>query len=392
MALKDIGNTLGDLAQAGLLISKKVFAVSLADDRDLSPGMVSELVDRLHPERVAVSVAEIFDETPSASTLRLVPVAGPFPPFRAGQFVNLFLTVDGVATARPYSISSPPTRTGYIDITVKKMPGGFVSAHLCDQARVGDRFELSGPWGSFYHEPLMDTDDLVFLAGGSGVTPFASMIRSAADLKHNVRMHLVYGCRLLDDIIFGDELAGLACCEDNFKMDVIISEPDEEYSGRCGLLDAPTIIESIGGIEGKTFFMCGPPAMYGLCEGVLEELGVPERRIKTELSGPPPDITVVEGWPAAVKAGSRVTVSVEANGKRERFEAACDEPLLNSLERNHLAIDNLCRSGECGVCRTKLVSGDVFMPELVGIRRADAQFGYIHPCMSYPLTDLVIRL
>jgi len=392
VALKDISNTLGDIAQAGLLISKKFFAVSLADDRDLSPGMVSELVDRLHPSRVGVRVAEVFDETPTTTTLRLVPESGPLPPFRAGQFVNLFLEVDGIETARPYSISSPPSRTGYIDITVRKMPGGFVSTYLCESAGLGDRFELSGPWGSFYHEPLIDTDDLVFLAGGSGVTPFASMIRDAVETKKDVRMHLVYGCRVPDDIIFGEELAGLACCEDGFKMDVIVSEPDEEYSGRCGLLDAPTLLDSIGGVEGKTFYLCGPPAMYGLCEGALEELGVPPRRVRTELSGPPPDVTVVEGWPASVKAGAEVTVTVETARGAERFEAPCDEPLLNSLERNRLAIDNLCRSGECGVCRTKLVSGDVFMPSTAALRRSDARFGYIHPCMSYPLTDVVMRI
>lgn len=392
MALKDIGDTIGDLAQAGLLVSKKLFALSLADDRDLSQGMVSELVDRLHPGRVPARVAEIVDETPSTSTLRLVPVGEPFPPFRAGQFVNLFLTVDGVATARPYSISSPPSRPGYIDITVRKMPGGFVSAYLCDGVKVGDEFELSGPWGSFYHEPLMDTRDLVFLAGGSGVTPFMSMIREEVDLKREIHMHLVYGSRTPDDIIFADELFELACCEDSLKVDIIISEPNEDYSGRCGLLDAPMIIDSIDGIEGKTFLMCGPHAMYGLCLGALEELGVLSRRIKTELSGPAPDITVMEGWPPAVEAGAEVSVTVENGGRKKAFKAACREPLLNSLERNLIEVDNLCRSGECAVCRTKLVSGDVFMPATVALRKADVQFGYIHPCMSYPVSDLIIRL
>lgn len=391
MDLKDVNETIYDLAQVGLLMGKKLVSGAFADEREVDPSLVSRLVGHLHPDRFQAKVAEIIEETESTKTLRLVPVDGSFPPFRAGQFVNVFLTIDKVKTSRAYSISSPPSRPGYIDITVRKMPDGFVSVYLCEKACVGETFELSGPAGCFYHEPITDTDDLVFLAGGSGITPFISMIRNAADLKLDLKMHVLYGCRTLDDVIFGDELADLACCKDNnLKVDIVVSEPGKGREGLCGFLDAPMISSQVGRLEGKTFFMCGPYAMYDLCLGALDSLGMPAGRVKRELSGPPPDITVVEGWPSKLKGNKEFALRIE--GTRKKLSVKCGEPLLNSLERNRVAIDNLCRSGECGICRTRLVVGEVYMPPTATIRKADAVFGYIHPCMSYPTSDVTIRL
>ncbi|MBU1670869.1 MAG: 2Fe-2S iron-sulfur cluster binding domain-containing protein [Actinobacteria bacterium] len=389
MALRDLADGLHDVASIGLVLGKQMVADSLADVRDVEPGLPDELVERLHPRRVPGRVAEIIEETASTRTLRLVPVGEPFPPFRAGQFFALLCEVGGVRTSRAYSVSSPPTRS-YLDITVRKMPSGFVSVYLCEEAAVGDVFELSGPGGSFYHEPMTDSRELVFLAGGSGVTPFMSMVRSFADLDAGPRVHLVYGSRTLDDVIFEDELAAMARTHESFRLDLVISEPPDEFSGCRGFLDAPMLSSLLDGAEGKTFFICGPHAMYGLCTGALEGLGVSPASVKKEASGPPPDITLVEGWPKKIKPSKKATVRIE--GTRSSFEALCGEPLLNSLERNGVAVENLCRSGECGVCRSQLVSGEVFMPASVVLRKADVAFGYIHPCMSYPLGDITIRL
>jgi glycine betaine catabolism B len=391
LAIRDIGNSIFDVASAGLVVARKAYARSLADARDIDPGLVARTVDALHPHRVSVRVSEVFQETPSTRTLRLVPDGSDaLFPFRAGQFVTLFLTVDGVKTSRAYSISSPPTRLGSIDVTVRKVPDGFVSSHLTEQVRSGDTFEISGPGGFFYHEPLSDTRDLVFLAGGSGITPFMSMIRTALDTSADVDISVIYGSRTNDDVIFWDELADLVCQYDNLSANLVLSEPPATYSGLCGLLDATMIGGAVGDIAGKTFFMCGPQAMYGLCGEALEGLGVPARRVKKEASGPPPDITLVEGWPPEVKPDQLFTIRMADS--RKRIEVAAGEPLLNSLERNDIGLDNLCRSGECGVCRAALLAGSVFMPASVALRRSDLAYGYIHPCMSYPISDITIRL
>jgi len=103
--------------------------------------------------------------------------------------------------------------------------------------------------------------------------------------------------------------------------------------------------------------------------------------------GPPKDVTKQAGWPAGIGSDSLMTVRIKGGGS---IRVRATEPLMNSLERSGITIPALCRSGECSLCRTKLISGKVFQPEGARIRKSDRMFGYIHPCLAYPLSDLEI--
>lgn len=352
-------------------------------------GDVQRVIDALHPARVELEVSAILPETPSTRTLRLVSPRGFLPPFQAGQYVNLFVEVEGVRTSRPYSISSSPTQVGHWDLTVRRTADGFVSNWLLDRGQVGDTLESSGPAGNFTYNPLFHGRDLVFLAGGSGITPFMSMIREVADrgLKRNIQ--LVYGSRSPDDVIFGEELASIAGRHGNVTVEVVVSEPPTGYAGRTGLLTADCLRDCLGDLENKTFYLCGPEAMYSFCEAELAALGVPGRRIRREVFGPPPDVTRQPGWPADLAAGATFAVILEGGRK---ISARAGEPLMNSLEREGIVIPALCRTGECSLCRTRLVSGRVYQPPGVLLRRSDRRFGYIHPCLAYPLSDLELAV
>ncbi len=368
-------------------------------DRDT----VQRVVARIHPRRMRLRVTEIIEETPSTRTLRFERLDGPLPPFRPGQYVNLFVDVDGVLTSRPYSISSPPPQgTGdepgdFLDLTVRDKPDGFVAPYLLHEAQVGDEFETTGPAGNFYHEPLIDGHDLVFLAGGSGITPFMSLIRTTLAQSPEEapwRMHLLYGSRSPDDVIFHDELTALAAEHERLCYTLVISEPPPGYDGPTGFLDAATIGQHVGDVSGKTFYICGPQVMYEFCLSALQELGVPGYKIRRELYGPPDDVTREPGWPEGLAASTRFSVEVESpafEGPRT-IQATAGEPLLNSLERHGIIVPAICRAGECSACRTRLLSGRVFQPAHTGLRESDRQYGYIHACVSYPVTDLKIRI
>ncbi len=347
-----------------------------------------DILAHWHPSRVALKVTDVIEETASAKTLRLSAAAGELPYFRAGQYVNLFVEIGGVLTSRPFSIASAPGAP-YWDLTVRSMPGGFVSNFLLDSIKTGDVLESTGPNGSFYYEPLMDTGELVFLAGGSGITPFASIIREVAAAGLPLELHLVYGSRIPSDVIFKDELDGLASAHPNIRVDYVISEPPADWDGLCGLLDAETIKNLVGNVSGKTFFLCGPQALYALCQESLERLGVPGRLIRREAYGPPADVTREPDWPG-VATDAVFEVMEERSGRTAQARAG--EPLMNSLERAGIVIPAICRSGECNACRTRLLAGQVFAPARVQARWVDAHAGYIHPCMSFPLTDLRIRI
>jgi ferredoxin-NADP reductase len=364
------------------------------------------VVAPLHPARMRLRVSVIVQETPSTKTFRFARVDGPLPPFRAGQYVNLFVDVDGVLTSRPYSISSAPG-SATLDLTIRDNPGGFVAPYLLHEARVGAEFESTGPAGSFYHEPLIDGSDLVFLTGGSGITPFMSMIRQAlATTPPSLtepalslskgkgiggigRIHLLYGSRTPDDVIFDDELIGLAAQHDRLEYDLVISEPPPRYRGLTGFLDAGRIRSQVGDVAGKTFYVCGPSVMYDFCQKALAELGVPAHKIRRELFGPPADVTRSPGWPAGLSADAKFRVEVAG---RQTIEARAGEPLMNSLERHGIVLPAICRAGACSACRTRLLAGRVFAPTQVGLRESDREHGYIHPCMSYPMEDLKIRV
>jgi ferredoxin-NADP reductase len=369
---------------------------------------VQRVVSRLHPRRMRLRVADIVQETPGTKTFRLQRIDGPLPPWRPGQYVNLFVDVDGVLTSRPYSISSPPVRppsttpgsvteqADFLELTVRDKPGGFVAPYLLNEVRVGDELETTGPAGTFYHEPLIDGDELVFLAGGSGITPFRSIIRDAVQHDRPLKMHLLYGSRLPDDIIYDQELAELAARPEpvagrgpSLKYAAVISEPPPGYGGLSGFLTADLIRQQIGDPAGKTFYICGPNVMYDFCAAALAELGVPPHKIRRELYGPPDDVTQEPGWPQHLTADTIFAVEVEG---RETIQAPAGEPLLNSLERYGLVVPAVCRAGECSACRVRLLTGQVYMPAHTGLRESDRQHGYIHTCVSYPLEDLRIRI
>ena len=358
--------------------------VDYTADRDT----VRRVVSRLHPKRMRLRVAEVVDETPTTKTLRLERVDGPLPPWRPGQYVNVFVDVDGVLTSRPYSISSVPGKNT-LDLTVRDKPGGFVAPYLLNQVQVGDELETTGPAGTFYHEALIDGSDLVFLAGGSGVTPFMGIIREALENGRALDMHLLYGSRTPDDVLFGEELAALARNHANLHYTLVVSEPPPGYDGVTGFLTADVIRAHVGDVTGKTFYICGPGVMYDFCLAALADLGVPAYKIKRELYGPPVDVTHEPGWPEGVAAGTLFQVEVVG---RETIQAPAGDPLLNSLERYGIVVPAVCRAGECSACRTRLLSGRVFQPAHTGLRQSDQEHGYIHACVSYPVEDIRIRL
>jgi ferredoxin len=121
----------------------------------------------------------------------------------------------------------------------------------------------------------------------------------------------------------------------------------------------------------------------------MEDLGVPRRKIKQEMYGAPPSIWEYPGWPAEIRKEDAFSVNLR-NGKQ--LNAKAGETLLTSLEKNEVWVPSLCRSGECSMCRVKILSGKVFQPPGVPVRKSDRQFGYVHACMSYPISDLEILI
>lgn len=358
-------------------------------DYTAQKGKWQAAVERLHPKRLQLRVARVIQETATTSTLRLVADSGYLPPFQAGQYINVFVEIDGVRTARPYSISSPPNQIAYYDITIRRVPDGFVSSYLLDQVKVGDTLESTGPAGNFYYNPLNHGKDLVFLAGGSGITPFMSMIREVTDRLLDRKIHLLYGCRSKQEAIFHEELLNRAAGYANFTYDLVISDAKADDHGLTGLLDANLIRSQVGDTSRKTFYLCGPQEMYSFCIPELKKLGVPDRRIRQEVFGSPSKVNLDPAWPKEIAPETVFTAELSSG---QKIPARADEPLLIALEKAGIAVENSCRSGECSICRVKLLTGKVFQTSSAKVRQSDRQAGYIHSCAAYPISDVKLMV
>lgn len=360
-------------------------------DYSLERGDVDRYISALHPPRMTLRVRDIIQETPSTTTFRLVAAHGQLPPFLAGQYVSFFLDIGEIRTARPYSISSPPSQTAWYDITIRRVEDGLASNHLLDNTRIGDVIETSGPAGTFYYNPVIHRPTVAFIAGGSGITPFMSMIREIHERGLDRRVFLFYGNRDSGDIIFQEELERIAAASGTIHYIPVLENPGEQYGGRCGFITGALVKEELGDMDDATFFICGPQGLYDFCLPELEALGIPRRSIRREMFGPPAQVWEQPGWPEGVGRDAVFSLSVQGM-KTASMKASASDSILATLEKNGIIVPSLCRSGECSLCRLKLLSGTVFQPPGALVRKSDRQFGYIHSCAAYPLEDCAVLI
>ncbi len=362
---------------------------------------LENLCNRIHPGKQLLQVSDIEFLSRDTKLFRFISAKPnkPLAPFRAGQYIGLTVDINGVRTSRPFSLANSPNQLSYYELGVRIKEGGFVSPFLIENLKVGDILEASEPLGNLFYNPMFHGKDLVFIAGGSGITPFISMLRDISEKKLPLNIWLIFGCLTEKDILFRKELDDIQKRRSNIKTRYILSEPDSDWKGECGFITRDKILNEIGTIANKYFYVVGNRAMYEFVREELNTLGIPQHRIYYEAFGVPDDITKVIGWPQEINSSHKIQITVEyrRNTFKEKieFEALCTEPILNSLERSikdEIEIANACRSGECALCRTRMISGKVFVPPEVTIREVDNNFGFIHPCISYPLTDVHLDL
>jgi ferredoxin-NADP reductase len=381
------------------LVPKRQKRIAKAPPLILGLDPMNKLARQLHPPLQHLRIASIRDETDTTKTFRLVAdrEAGTeeLALFRAGQYLSLKVEVEGSRITRPYSISSAPSEAlgadGFYDLTVKGDPEGFLTPHMWRSWQVGTPVRASGPCGFFYHEPLRDASSIVGLAGGSGITPFRSMARAIAAGEMDAELLILYGSADENDILFYEEFQELERrTADKVRVVHVLSCDEVSLSGcELGFITAD-VIRRHAALDRCSFFVCGPQAMYRFVEKELAALDLPPRRIRREVRGEVKDVISSPGYPQEL-AGETFRITARIGGVSTEVEARATETVLVALERANLAPPSQCRSGECGFCRALLVSGDVYVyPENDGRRAADKQFGYIHPCSSYPVTDLEI--
>ena len=354
---------------------------------------VNENAKALHPDYLELIIDKIVERN-AAKTFVLKSADGkPLPYFRAGQYISLKLEMDGSLVTRSYSLCSSPREalTGTYSITVRANPGGFVADRLLNEKKVGDTIISSAPQGFFYYEDLRDAKTIIGLAGGSGITPFLSLARALCDGIEDYDLTLLYGSRTEQDILFRGELDEIARICPRFRVIHVLSE-EEKDGFEHGFISAD-IIKKYAPAEGEySVFLCGPEAMYRFLKPEIEKLGLPNRLFRRKLIDVTKTPWECEGYPQEAK-GQQFRIKVKRGPEEWTIPASADEPVLVAIERAGIKAPSRCRAGECGWCRSRLLEGTVFIPQENEMRRwADIHYGSIHPCCSFPTSDLVVEI
>ena len=361
------------------------------DSPPVSEYNANRLAKSLHPEAQYAKIARV-DEHRDAKSFTLVPDEArgtkSLAFFRASQYVSVGLNIGGTVLSKPYTIRSGPGSalgedgTSYV-LTIKRTEPGYASKWILENWKEGDAVELSGPLGDFYYDRIRDAKTVVALAGGSGITPFFSMAEAIADGIEDFELTILYGSRTAEGILLREELDAVAA-RSGGRVKVVHVLSDEEREGyEHGFLTAE-LVRKYAPEGDYSVFMCGPQAMYDYEERELQKLSLPRLRIRRELSG---DCIMSE--PAKVK----YKLTLDIHGYRRTIDCLANESLEWAIERAGIKAPTHCRSGECGWCHARLVSGEVFVPERAdGRRGADLKFGWLHPCASFPRSDVELEI
>lgn len=354
------------------------------------------LAKALHPKRQYLKIAAVRKMAPDCKTFTLVPDeergTTSLAYFGAGKYLTVFETINDMPITRAYSISSSPKDSleGKYTLTIKRVEGGLMSQYILDTWEVGTKVEVSAPSGNFEYQPLRDAETVICVAGGSGITPFLSMANAVADGDEDFKLILLYGSRNYDNILFRDELAELEKKCDKIKVVHVLSDESKEIKGtEKGFITAELIKKYAPADAEYSVFLCGPQQMYAFVDKELEKLALPRKFVRHEMFGEFHNPGTQADYPAGVPEKVKITVTIQ--GETKTVEGLSADSVMQTLEKNGIAVPARCRSGECGFCHSHLLSGKVYVPKQLEYRRlADYKFGCIHPCCSFPLTDLEI--
>ena len=389
-----VKNFLKDVGGASRVTRKRLSAFENASAALTNVDPIGNVAREWHPGRIELVVTRIKDACKTAKTIRFERTDGKkLPFFYAGQYISLDLKIGESLVSRPYSLSSAPYEARgehpFVEITVRRSKGdGFVCDHINDELKAGDIITGKMGLGQFYYEPLRDSDKVVALAGGVGITPFVSMAKEIQNGSLNIDLTILYGSVSSDDIVLKEEMDRLE--GEHVHIIHVLSGDEENWKGERGFLSADLIRKYAP--ADASYFICGPQAMYTFLRKELAGMDIPKRRIRFEVFGQAKDITAFEGYPAQLK-DQVFTLTVKSGIHEDRIPAKASESLVTALERAAILIDTGCRSGECGLCRTKVLSGDFYIcPEGDGRREADKDFNYVHACACYPLSDMTIKI
>jgi ring-1,2-phenylacetyl-CoA epoxidase subunit PaaE len=338
-------------------------------------------------------IAEVVEETADAKSIRfhLPEELRETFAFKPGQHLTLRAEIGGEDVRRTYSLCVAP-QDGELKVTVKRIAGGLFSNWANDNLKVGDTVEVMPPLGSFTWDFRAGArNHYVGFAGGSGITPVISLLKTALRTEPESRFTLFYGNRDSSSVIFLEELARL---KNRFmgrlQVHHFLAEEAEDIDLFNGMLDrakCDQILEMLVDVQGiDAAFICGPGRMMDSAEAALLDAGVPKTCIFIERFTADRPPAAVEAHMQALQSqaqGLTLLVTLDGRKRRVEFDAKAGN-ILDSARNSGLPAPYACKAGVCATCRARVVSGEVEMAARYGLSDEEVAAGYVLTCQSVP--------
>jgi ring-1,2-phenylacetyl-CoA epoxidase subunit PaaE len=310
--------------------------------------------------------------------------------FQPGQY----LTLRHGDLRRSYSICSAAGEAPRVG--VRLVPGGQFSGWLHRSLKAGDWIDVMEPEGRFgaaLAQSRPRARHLLLVAGGSGITPMLSILKTVLANDGQARCTLLYGNRRAVSTMFKEELEDLKnrhltrlAIHPVFSREAIDSPLN---SGRLDASKIGTLLRLAPPVDEA--FVCGPHAMNDEVQQALLASGLPAERIHIERFGLPPEQAAAVSHAPQAGDAARATVTVLRDGlARDVPYQLQDESILAAAARAGLDVPYSCKSGVCATCRAKLKEGRVRMDRNFALEKADLDAGFVLTCQAHPLTPRVV--
>jgi 3-ketosteroid 9alpha-monooxygenase subunit B len=295
--------------------------------------------------------------------------------YAAGQYCTFRATIDDETVARCYSMSSSPEIGERFTTAVKRVPGGRMSNWMNDALKPGDTIDVMRPAGLFV---LRGTDvPIVAFAGGSGITPVISIVKSAlATTERPIAM--VYANRDADAVIFADELERLRAGSCG-RLTV-----HHHHDSERGLLDAAGCAALVDGRAHADFYICGPAPYMDIVDAGLSTLGVgAEQRFVERFVVPAAD-------PEVEQESVTESLVVRIDRRKHTFPYQAGDTILEAARRAGLSPPFSCEAGSCATCMAHLDKGSVTMRVNNALAADEVDDGWVLTCQSLPTSEEVV--
>ncbi len=317
--------------------------------------------------------------------------------YTSGQFLTLIVPIEGKEVRRAYSLCSAPTVDEDLAVAVKRVDKGVMSNWLATHLKEGDRVKVMEPMGQF--TTVYDANNkrhIIMFAGGSGITPLMSLIKSTIACEPNSIISLIYCNRDIDSIIFHHELENMQTSyEGRVHVIHVLDNAPMNWQGYSGLLNHDMLMKLFErlpnwGINNTTYLMCGPEGMMKNVESLLASHEIPKEKIFKEsfVQGTIDKENKKETAGDGEEKAREVTIRYDGNEYKVLVQPG--RAILETALDSGIDLPYSCQSGLCTACRGKALSGKVKLDEEEGLSASERAEGYVLTCVGHPLTDDVV--